>query len=205
MTLETWIAFVATYSIISLIPGPSVLLAIGQSLSVGKRAALSCVAGDVMGGVVLMVLSFFGLGAILSTSAELFQLVKWAGILYMAYLGLSQIYQARKTDFSEMTVDAKQNSRSFRAGFVTGVLNPKAIIFYVAFLSQFMNPEAAALPQFIILMISSSSVVALVLAGYVFLAEQAKRFLHSATAKRRLNYAGGGFLLGGSLLMASQR
>ncbi|MFT4961540.1 MAG: homoserine/homoserine lactone efflux protein [Paracoccaceae bacterium] len=80
---------------LTLILGPSVLLVVGQALSKGRKAAMMCVAGDVVGGIVLMGLSFAGVGAILATSAILFQIVKWTGVIYLAYLGYRQIIEAR--------------------------------------------------------------------------------------------------------------
>jgi homoserine/homoserine lactone efflux protein len=94
MTLELWLAFVVTYSIITFIPGPSVLMVTNQALTRGGRAAFLCVLGELLGGVVVVTLSLFGVGAILATSAELFLIVKWAGVFYMAYLGYTQLKQA---------------------------------------------------------------------------------------------------------------
>jgi hypothetical protein len=84
---ELWLAFVAAYTVISIIPGPSVFMVTGQALTRGIKAAFLCILGDIVGGFFLIALSLFGVGAILAASSELFQLVKWAGVLYMAYLG----------------------------------------------------------------------------------------------------------------------
>ena len=97
MELELWLAFVATYTVISIVPGPSVLMVTGQALSRGGKAAFLCILGELIGGVVLVGLSLFGVGAILAASSELFQIVKWAGVFYMAYLGYRQIIDAVRT------------------------------------------------------------------------------------------------------------
>lgn len=206
MKLELWVAFVAAYTIISVIPGPSVLMVTGQALSHGKKAAFMCVTGELIGGVVLVAMSLFGVGAILAASAELFQIVKWGGVFYMGYLGYCQIMEARKD-----TVDAPGKTKqhkgtsSLRAGFLTAVLNPKAIIFYVAFLSQFLDPNADIYAQFAIVVVTSTLIVGVVLSGYALLAIQARKIFQSPMARRRLGYTGGGCLIGGSVYMAATR
>lgn len=206
MDLELWLTFVVAYTVISLIPGPSVLLVTGQALTKGTRAAFVCILGELLGGVVLVALSLFGVGSILAASSELFQIVKWAGVAYMAYLGVTQILEARRQN--EITLSQPQDpndAASFRAGFFTAVLNPKAIIFYVAFLSQFLDPDSNIYTQFAIVVISSTVIVALVLGGYALLAGQARRTFRSPKAQRRFGYTGGGCLLGGSAFMAATR
>ncbi|MEP5730970.1 MAG: LysE family translocator [Sulfitobacter sp.] len=206
MDLELWLAFVATYTVISIIPGQSVLIVTGQALSGGGKAAFMCILGELVGGVVLIGLSLFGVGAILAASSALFQIVKWAGVLYMAYLGCRQILDARQ-DVMNLHIKTTGNGgmKSARAGFFTAVLNPKAIIFYVAFLTQFLDPTANIYAQFVIVVVTSTVIVGSVLGGYALLASQARKTFQSANARRRFGYTGGGFLIGGSALMAASR
>lgn len=207
MTWETWLTFALAYLVLSIIPGPSVLMVAGQALSRGLGVALFCILGDLAGGVIIMTLSYAGLGLILAQSAEAYALVKWAGIAYMAWLGLTQLraaYRLEEKDLVAATL-ARANRAGFRAGFVTGVLNPKAILFYVAFLAQFIDPSQESLPQFLILMATSSGIVFLVLGAYALLAAQARKAMTSLKARKRMGYAGGGCLLGGSAWMATTR
>ena len=207
MTVETWLAYIAAYTIISLIPGPSVFMVLGQSLSRGLGPATFCILGDVFGGIVLMTVSYVGLGVILAASSEAFFLLKWAGVAYMAWLGYGQIKAACQLREEDLALQSFTGFRSasLRAGFLTGVLNPKAIMFYIAFLAQFMNPALPMTPQFLILMLTSSVVVFVVLMGYALLATQARRKLTSLRARKSMGYAGGSFLLGGSVFMAATR
>ncbi|NSY39766.1 LysE family translocator [Leisingera sp. JC1] len=206
LELELWLAFVATYTVISIIPGPSVLVVTGLALSRGTKAAFQCIAGELVGGVVLVALSLFGVGAILAASSELFQIVKWAGVVYMAYLGISQIIQAHREDVTlQLDETSVSGISSARAGFFTAVLNPKAIIFYVAFLSQFLDPTANTYTQFAIVVVTSAVIVGVVLGGYALLAAQAHKSFQSAQSRRRFGYTGGGFLIGGSVFMAATR
>lgn len=200
MSFESWLAYTVAYLIISLLPGPSVLMVVGQALSKGRRAALYCVLGDVAGGFVVMTASYLGLGILLASSAIAFSAVKWAGVAYMAYLGLQQIRSAGRP----VRLDAAIGT-SWRAGFATGVLNPKAIMFYMAFLAQFIDPNAPQLSQFLLLMLTSTMIVALVLGGYAVLASRLCGFLNDARRQKHVGIAGGVTLLGGSALMAVQR
>jgi homoserine/homoserine lactone efflux protein len=207
MTLETWLSYVIAYTVLSLIPGPSVFMVLGQSLSRGMGAALYCIFGDLLGGVIVMTASYIGLGALLATSSEAYQVLKWAGVAYMVWLGMAQIIAARRLVQSDLldTGNAPARAASLRAGFLTGVLNPKEILFYVAFLAQFMNTAHPMTPQFLILMVTSMIVVFAVLMGYALLASQARKTMQSVKARKRMGYAGGSILLGGSAIMATSR
>ncbi|MBL4645761.1 MAG: lysine transporter LysE [Hyphomicrobiales bacterium] len=206
MSLEPWLAFVAACIVLTLIPGPSVMLVVGQAMTKGKKAALLCVAGDVLGGIVLMLLSFLGVGAILAASAVLFQIVKWSGVFYLAYLGYCQIRDARNDiDGFAQNHDTSSALGSLWAGAVTAILNPKAIIFYMAFVTQFIDPTGNMVLQMSILTLTSTVVVAVLLAGYALIAERARQVFQSKRARKRIGYTGGTFMIGGSVLMATTR
>lgn len=204
MKLEIWLAFIAANAVLTLIPGPSVLLVVSQAITRGKKVALMCIAGDVLAVMVQMTLSLVGVGAILAASATLFALVKWAGIGYMAYLGFRQIADARSGKAHTEARVQKQSS-GFGVGFFTGVLNPKGIIFNVAFLTQFMDPAGNTFVQFSILVVTSTIVVSTILAGYALLATRARQTFQGRKSQKIFSYTGGSFLIGGSLLMATTR
>lgn len=203
MTLDLWLAFAATYTLISLIPGPSVLMVTSRAVSHGRASALWCVLGDLAGGVAIIALALLGVGAILSASAALFQIVKWAGVAYMTYLGLRLILGAG-VDAREGVGGAPSGRSNLMAGFLVGTLNPKAIVFYVAFLSQFLDPAGDPWLQFAILATTSTVIVGVVLSAYALLAAQARTVLSSPRARRRADCASGGALIGGGLLMATR-
>lgn len=205
MEFELWLAFVAAYTLVSLIPGPSVFMVTAFALTRGTRAAFWCILGDVIGGFFVIALSLVGVGAILAASAELFQIVKWAGILYMAFLGYRQIVDAQRSGGLDASVESHSAHAGMKAGFLVGVLNPKAILFYMAFLSQFLSPDGDRFLQFAILAVTSAIVVGAVLGGYALAAARARQTFRSEKARRRFGYAGGGFLIGGSVLMAATR
>lgn len=204
MPIENLIAYVIAYAVISIIPGPSVFMVVGQTLSRGKFGGMLCIAGDLAGGAIVMTTSYLGLGLVLASSSLAFTTLKWVGVVYMAYLGLAQILESRQ--LSDIRPAVKTSARgSLGAGFLTGILNPKAIMFYMAFLAQFIEPTAPQLPQFLILMTASTVVVALVLGSYVVLAAKASAQLQSIHARKRVGYVGGSCILGGSAVMAMTR
>ena len=208
MNFETWVTYIVACAVLSAIPGPSVLLITGQALTKGLRAAFICLAGETLGSSILILLSLLGVGTILAASTILFLTIKWLGVLYLAYLGIRQIIDAKKQDHA-LTIDipeSKNNTRgSFGSGFLTALLNPKAIIFYMAFLTQFFDPMGNHLIQYTLLIFTSAVVTGLILAAYAVVASQASSILRGKNAKRNINYTSGGFYLGGSMLMASSK
>lgn len=206
MSLENWIAFLIASFVVTIIPGPSVLLVISQALTKGKAAAFMCILGDVVGTIFLIAFSYIGLGAILAASAVLFQAVKWSGICYLAYLGYRQIVDATR-ELNEIQDDRSMasNWRSFWIGSITAVLNPKAIIFYMAFLAQFISPEGSVVIQLVVLIMTSIFVIIFLLSIYALVAATARTTLRSHSARKNIGYVGGGMMIAGSALMAVTR
>lgn len=205
MNFDLWIAFIAATAILTLIPGPSVMLITGRAITQGTNAAILCILGDLVAGAVLMLFSLLGMGAILETSPLLFQVLKWAGVSYMIYLGVSQIIEARNATSSSIEnaqVIARDNLRD---GFLSAILNPKALAFYLAFLTQFIDPTGDLWLQFSILVITSSVVIGIVLLGYVLLAARARQVFQSKSAVKWFGYTGGGFMVSAGAWMASTR
>lgn len=202
MSLEQWIAFALVYAVVSIVPGPSVLMVLGTTLSHGIRGAFGVVLGDIAGGLAIIALSSLGIGAILATSAVGFAVLKWVGVAYLIWLGLSQIRTAhRPAAISTPT----RSGRRFATGFWTGILNPKAIVFYMAFLAPFLNPEAPQIPQLVTIAATASTIVFVVLMSYAALARRAQRLLRRPAAHRHAQYAGGACLISGGVWMAATR
>lgn len=206
MALDLWFAFIVATAIITLVPGPCVLLLVGQALSRGLNAAFAGLLGVLIGDVLLILCSLMGLGALLATSETLFQVVKWAGVLYLAYLGYCQIAEARK--HMRQLPEERQPRHAwacFRAGFISAALNAKGIVFFLAFLPQFMEPGGDPMVQIVALLATSTVVVACILGLYVLAASAMRRLLTAARSRRYINYLSGGCLMGGSVMMAMAR
>ena len=133
------------------IPGPAVLLILARATGGGRRVGLATGLGIATGDLVHTFMATFGLSAILATSALAFNLIKYAGVAYLIYLGI-RAYLERTETLDLPTVQSIDASRAFRQGFFAEVLNPKTALFFLAFLPQFVHPESGpAIIQFAIL------------------------------------------------------
>ena len=194
MTIEMWATFALASCALLVIPGPTILTVISYSIAHGSRANIPLVAAVALGDCTALLLSIAGLGAVLATSAWMFTAVKWIGGFYLIYLGirlLSANVSPLKTQKTEMP-DSKW--KLFGNTWLVTALNPKGIIFFVAFLPQFINPAQAAAPQLWIL--SSTFVVLATLNAtlYAIFAASAREFLSSPKAQKRFNIGGGSML-----------
>ena len=194
VSAHLWLTFALTYAAFSAIPGPSVMMAIGQTLSHGKSAGLRCVAGDLMGGAAMMSLGFAGLGSVLALSQTGFDVVKWAGVAYLIYLGVQKLRLAGH--------EAPAPDRGFRSGLLVGLLNPTAKAFFIAVTAQFIDPALPAAPQFVILGGTAMTMAGLVLCLYVALAGWIGQKWATPRARRRVDQLGGSAMIGGGILVA---
>ncbi|EAR24303.1 putative translocator [marine actinobacterium PHSC20C1] len=134
------IAFVLVALPIILIPGPSVLFLIGRSLSLGKMGGIVSSLGNATGGVVLVFAVAFGVGTIIAQSVIAFTVVKYLGAAYLIYLGVQAIrHRSAHTTADAAAPRTRSRWRIFGQGFVVGITNPKATVFFVAVLPQFVS------------------------------------------------------------------
>jgi threonine/homoserine/homoserine lactone efflux protein len=149
--------------VLIVIPGPSVLFVVGRALAYGRRTALATVCGNSAGNYVVAICVAIGVGALVQRSAQVFTVVKLAGALYLAWLGI-QAFRRRGTlasAFAEAT-EARSDRRAVREGFLVGVTNPKALILFGAVLPQFVNRAAGHVPLQMLLLSLVSILIGLV-------------------------------------------
>lgn len=209
MTLHVWLAFVAASVIMLLIPGPTVLMVVGDALSNHSRRAWGTVAGVASADFTAMTLSLAGAGALLQASATAFTVMKTLGGLYLIYLGVKSILGARhgaaQPDPLAGTSGPTMLARFSKAYAVT-VLNPKSILFFVAFVPQFMSAHASFLAQSGVLLATFTGLSLLNSSMYSLLATLIGGRLASASAQRKVSYAGACTLIGaGALTLAIHR
>lgn len=173
MSLELWITFVVASAALMAVPGPTVMLVVSYALGRGKSSGWATVPGVTLGDFTAMTVSLLGAGAILAASATLFTILKIAGAAYLICLGIKLWRADPKLDELQGIGGAKSKTSIFWSAYVVRALNPKSIVFFVAFVPQFVNPAAPALPQFVILeatfltLGAASVVIWAVLAGRV--------------------------------------
>jgi threonine/homoserine/homoserine lactone efflux protein len=151
-----------------------------------------------------MTLSFLGMGAVLMTSATLFSLLKYAGAAYLVYLGVRMWRAEPELQLAEAE-GAFQPRAAMGHAFVVTALNPKSIVFFVAFLPQFITPGAPVLPQMLILGGSFLFFAILAAAGYGLMAGSVRQAVARPAVLRSVNRAGGSMLIGAGLLTAAIR
>ena len=194
MPLELWFAFVAASAVLLIIPGPTILTVISYSMSHGRRANVPLVAAVALGDSTALVVSLLGLGALLATSAFWFTVVKWVGGLYLLFLGIKLLRAGiTSTDMAAPAAPASR-WRLFANTYLVTALNPKGIVFFVAFLPQFLSPTANVTHQLWVLAVTFVAMASLNATLYAVFAGSARRLLSSPRAQRRFNLAGGSLL-----------
>jgi homoserine/homoserine lactone efflux protein len=198
MSLELWLAFCSTETVLCFTPGPAVLFVTSVAMARGMRAGLAGALGILAGNTLYFALSATGIAAVIVASSRLFSALKWAGAAYLVWLGLRMLL-SRSRPLAE--VAPQPVARSFARGFVVQAANPKSLVFFVALLPQFIDPRAPVGFQILILGTSSVVIELAVLALYAALAARAR-----AVAGERwsgaLERVGGGFLVAAAARLA---
>jgi threonine/homoserine/homoserine lactone efflux protein len=141
--LSTLALFCAAALALAVVPGPAVLYIVAQSVDQGRFAGFVSALGISVGGLVHVLAATIGLSSLLASSATAFTIVKYAGAAYLVFLGIRRLL-AREIAESEVVRAPRSRRRLFVDGIVVNVLNPKAALFFIAFLPQFLDPEAGA-------------------------------------------------------------
>lgn len=201
MAIETWLAFLGATAVVLVMPGPTILLVIGQSLAAGRRAALPLVAGVALGDLTAMSLSLAGLGALLAASATLFAVLKHAGAAYLVWLGL-RLWRAPVAAGAAAPVAP---ARAFRDAYLVTALNPKSIAFFVAFVPLFLDPARPFPAQAAVLVASFVTLAAANAALYALLAARLSGAVRRPGVRRAVNRCGGAMLMGAGAATAAMR
>ncbi|MHC1549695.1 LysE family translocator [Phyllobacterium sp. K27] len=203
MAIEHWLAFVAASAILLAIPGPTILLVISYALGHGRRFAMATVAGVALGDFTAMTASMLGLGALLAASATIFTALKWIGVAYLIYLGI-KLWRAPVADPVTGEAPAKNEKalRIFLHTYVVTALNPKSIIFFVAFLPQFLDTTRPILTQMVIFEATFLVLATLNAGAYALMASMARQTIRKPSVQRVVNRTGGSLMIGAGLLAA---
>ncbi|MND74347.1 Homoserine/homoserine lactone efflux protein [compost metagenome] len=206
MALETWLAFFAACWVISLSPGAGAIASMSCGLQYGFWRGYWNALGLQLGLILQIAIIAAGVGAILAASAMAFQVIKWFGVVYLVYLAIKQ-WRALPSDLSDESAVrpiGKPLSLVFR-GFLVNVSNPKALVFMLAVLPQFINPHAPLLAQYLTIGVTMVAVDLLVMAGYTGLAARVLRLLRTPEQQQRMNRIFAGLFLGAATLLATIR
>jgi threonine/homoserine/homoserine lactone efflux protein len=195
---STFAGFVLASFILVIVPGPSVLFVISRGVALGRKAAVLTVLGNEIGLFVQVLFVAAGIGAVVQRSVVAFEVLRLAGAAYIVYLGVQAIRHRRALS-SVLDVTATRGSRHIvREGFIVGVTNPKAIVFFTAVLPQFVDPDGAAMPlQMAVLGLVSVTVAFVCDSAWGVLAGTARAWLAGEPHRlARLGGAGGLVMIG---------
>ncbi|PKQ27254.1 MAG: lysine transporter LysE [Actinobacteria bacterium HGW-Actinobacteria-4] len=229
ITTETLVAFAATAFLVIAIPGPSVLFVISRALEHGRRGALITAGANSAGATVGLLTVALGLGTLIGTSVAVFTGLKWAGAIFLVYLGAKAIRDRKKGLFPAADAAASSASQPtpasagasgrptvteplrtrvlVRQGFVVGMLNPKSALAMGAILPQFVDPTRGSAVAQMLMLGLVFTVIALSSDGtYAMLASALRQwFARSVTRIQHLRTAGGAMMMGLGVAMALSR
>lgn len=203
MSLDTWLAYFAACWVISLTPGAGAIASMTAGLNYGFRRGYWNALGLQLALVLQIAIVAAGLGALLATSELAFALIKWLGVAYLAYLGWKQWRAPLGEPAADTSVRPLGRPLTLvLRGFLVNASNPKAIVFILAVLPQFLDPERPLLKQYLLMTATMVSVDLIVMAGYTGLAAKVLRLLREPQQQRLLNRSFAGLFVGAAGLLA---
>lgn len=176
MSLELYLAFIAASAVLILIPGPNVALIVANSVAYGPRHGLVTVAGTSAAMVVQLALTVMGLSGLLALMANWFEVLRWIGVAYLVYLGFAAL-RARPSDLTAVKPAHIPARKMFTRGFLVSLTNPKTLLFYSAFLPQFVSPAGSAAAQLMVLAVTFLVVAIVLDSAWALLAGKARGLL----------------------------
>lgn len=202
MPLETYIAYAIACIVIVLVPGPTVTLVIASSMRHGTRAGLLNVAGTQLGVAIMITIVGIGLASTIEAMGHWFEWIRLVGAAYLIWIGWQMIRSSGK--LTDGAVPLAPRGGFFLQGFLVAVSNPKTLIFFGAFIPQFMDPNSDYTLQILIMGITAMVIAAVSDSTYAIIAGRAGQAL-STRRTRLMSRISGGFLIGGGLWLAFAR
>jgi homoserine/homoserine lactone efflux protein len=202
MPLDIYLAYIAACALIAVIPGPTVTVIVANSLAHGSRAGLLNVAGTQLGLGLMMAILVVGLSSVIAAMGWLFDWLRWAGAAYLVWLGIQLL----------RSPEAMAEARSFPVprggfllqGFLVLMANPKALLWFGAFIPQFVDPKGNYVAQIVLLCVTAMAVALLSDGAYAVLTGRAGALL-SRKRVWLVSRLSGGFLIGGGIWLALTR
>ena len=204
MSWSVWLAFLGASVVISLSPGAGAIASMSTGLRYGLRRGYWNILGLQIGLLVQIGIVAVGLGAVLANSALAFTAIKWFGVAYLVYLGVRQ-WRAGPTDVADAPVVADRGTTMLIRGFLVNASNPKAVVFMVAVLHQFLEPAQPLVPQYLVIAGTMVAVDMLVMTGYTSLASRVLRLMRSHRQQKMMNRSFAGMFFAAATFLATVR
>ncbi|MGV8926849.1 MAG: homoserine/homoserine lactone efflux protein [Ewingella sp.] len=204
MTLDWWLTYLLTTSILSLSPGSGAINTMSVGISHGYRGAVASIAGLQLGLAIHIVLVGIGLGALVSQSLIAFEVLKWLGAAYLIWLGICQWRAAGAIDLNALA-SSMPRRRLFKRAILVNLTNPKSIVFLAALFPQFIIPHQPQTAQYVALGVTTVVVDIIVMIGYATLATHIAGWVKAPKQMQLLNRIFGSLFMLVGLLLASAR
>ncbi|MGE7759774.1 LysE family translocator [Peribacillus sp. NPDC097895] len=209
--MENYLLFLMMSFLLIIMPGPNTGVVIQNTISLGKKGGVKTVFGSFSGLILHILAAVFGLSAIIVQSAFIFSIFKYAGAVYLIYLGIKSLLSLRKPSElkvegqkSQIQINSKRNSCFFQ-GFVTCVSNPKVAVFFFTFLPQFIKPGESHFTQLLVMGCSYAFLNLIWYLTYVYLINHLKNWIRKPSVQKVLQGATGFVLLGFGFKLAFER
>jgi homoserine/homoserine lactone efflux protein len=206
MTISSFIAYFSMLFLATIIPGPSMLLALNHGANHGLTKTIYSGVGNLIGNLIMALLSILGLGVLLITSGIIFNIIKWIGVIYLIFIGLRLIIESNKTvktsDIEYKSNGGKRRSRLFIDGFFIAVSNPKGILFFTALFPQFINVNDTSRNGLMIIFITLGIVAFGCYMLYAIFGVRLNKLFHLSLFKKVYNRITGSLFIGIGLIIA---
>ena len=205
MDLNTWITLLLATIAISISPGAGAVVSMNYGINYGLKKSYAAIFGLQAGLLIQTFIVVIGLGALIAKSVLIFNIIKWIGVAYLVYMGLSKIFE--KVELVEE--GNKIKSYSAKKAFITATLinltNPKATVFLVAFIPQFLNPNESIWYQLLIISLTLVVIDVIVMTGYSSMASKLKFLIKDSKTMKIQNRITGSFLILAALFMSTTK
>jgi threonine/homoserine/homoserine lactone efflux protein len=204
MPIDLYLAFVLASAVLILIPGPNVTLLVANSIAYGARRALATLAGTSSAIALQLVVTVLGMTSLMLVLATWFEWLRWAGVLYLVYLGVQQ-WRALPVALEDVDPRAIATRALFWRGFLVSATNPKTLLFYAAFFPQFVDPASPPGPQLLLMSATFLGLATVLDGGYALLAGRLRLLFRGRRRARLRNRLTGSLLIGAGLGLALAR
>jgi len=205
MQFDIWLTMFLASLAISISPGAGAVVSMNYGLKYGLKKSYPAIFGLQIGYLIQTFIVVIGLGAIIAKSVLIFTIIKWIGVAYLVYLGLSKIFEKVEIIEEEQHINNYNSKKAFMSASLINLTNIKATVFLVAFIPQFLDPNVSIWLQFIIIGLTLSLVDIFVMTGYSSMASRLKFLIKDAKAIKIQNRITGTFLILAAVLMSNAK
>ena len=205
MQFDIWLTMFLASLAISVSPGAGAVVSMNYGLKYGLKKSYPAIFGLQLGLLIQTFIVVIGLGSIIAKSVMIFTIIKWIGVAYLVYLGLSKIFEKVEIIEEEQHINNYDSKKAFVSASLINLTNIKATVFLVAFIPQFLDPNISIWLQFLIIGLTLSLVDIFVMTGYSSMASKLKFLIKDAKAIKIQNRITGSFLIVAAILMSNAK